>query len=152
MGMDIYGRNVIGTADSRDMVYVGGIGPVDQSGGKAYYRANGYWWGMVLKFIMSVAPEMSERICIPWFYDDEDHEGYDPNAPNREMFWGSNDGWGLAEDDCMELADKIDAAIDELPQDKLEEIMEEDDDVNELFTAVREFARFCRACGGFRIF
>lgn len=154
MGMDVRGRRTIGpgysfrdiqAGEGKTTVEVKGVGAVQQSSdGTAYFRSAGWAWGDLLEFALHAAPELADRLCIPWLDDDESMTPEEQFAPARQMFWGSNDGYGLREEDCVKMADAIMRMVraGALKSSQNESFREH----------VLEWVRFLRACGGFRIF
>lgn len=65
-----------------------GARPINET--SRYFRKNVWWWRPFGKYIIEVVPE----------------------AANRRTAWHSNDGRGLTDDDCVALADKLQAEID----------------------------------------
>lgn len=147
--MDVSGGRMIGAGyDWRDpdaadrTVDVRGVGPVQQdSEGRAYFRSAGWAWGDIVELSLNAAPEMAGRLCIPWLYPGEEAPSGPPEA--SQMFWGTNDGFGLREEDCVRMADAIQRVLRSGAISQMEEGHREH---------MQEWVRFLRACGGFRIF
>lgn len=124
------------------------IAPVDCNNGA---------WHDLRQYLNVVAPEMLDRICVPWreptgFFDDtqEIPDDYEPeNDDARLLGWQNNDGLGLKAEDCGVLAATI---TTDLETGRTPLRFKDDDEGRWMVRFITEFRDFLQKCGGFRIF
>jgi hypothetical protein len=109
-----------------------GNDPTSERG--SYFRNNWWWWRPVAYYICEVAPDIASR-C--------EH-------------WQSNEGDGLEEEDCLELADFLQREIDSGRTAVWVEqyLKTQEGDEWGYFASVenmQEFVKFLRECGGFSL-